>query len=225
MYEKNYSPKLLEIVRTQGYSAKRFKQDLSAGLTVSVISIPLSMALAIASGTTPDRGLFTAIVAGFLISFLGGSRFQIGGPTGAFVVVIFNIIAVNQIAWLALVPRLVASARRRGEYRRLPNVKSGACDRTIAKKTLSLLHEDRMRLDAARHGQIVKTVFSICLCTRLSLYLDNIGCGSTWSNCENCVFNLPLYSPFTIFVEYKMRTLRPFRIKGGVAVALTADKS
>ena len=92
MYEKNYSPKLLEIVRTQGYSAKRFKQDLSAGLTVSVISIPLSMALAIASGVSPAQGLYTAIVAGFFIAMFAGGRYQIGGPTGAFAIVILGVL-------------------------------------------------------------------------------------------------------------------------------------
>ncbi|MBL9096883.1 MAG: STAS domain-containing protein [Alphaproteobacteria bacterium] len=66
-----------------------------AGLTVAIVALPLSMALAIASGTSPDRGLYTAIVAGALISALGGSRFQIGGPTGAFVVVVFNVIQTH----------------------------------------------------------------------------------------------------------------------------------
>ena len=65
---------------------------MMAGLTVGIVALPLAMAFAIASGATPDRGLFTAIAAGFLISLLGGSRYQIGGPTGAFVVIVFNII-------------------------------------------------------------------------------------------------------------------------------------
>ncbi len=77
---------------SQGYGATPFIRDLLAGLTVGVVALPLAMAFAIASGTTPDRGLFTAIVAGFLISALGGSRYQVGGPTGAFVVIIFNVI-------------------------------------------------------------------------------------------------------------------------------------
>nr|WP_217807795.1 SulP family inorganic anion transporter [Oceanibacterium hippocampi] len=76
-----------------GYTPAHFRGDLIAGLTVAIVALPLAMALAIASGTTPDKGLVTAIVAGFLISALGGSRFQIGGPTGAFVVVVFNVIA------------------------------------------------------------------------------------------------------------------------------------
>jgi sulfate permease, SulP family len=86
-----YEPKLFTVLR-HGYGAADFRRDLIAGLTVSIVALPLSMALAIASGTTPDKGLHTAIVAGFLISLLGGSRVQIGGPTAAFVPVVFNVI-------------------------------------------------------------------------------------------------------------------------------------
>jgi SulP family sulfate permease len=82
-----FVPKLITVLR-QGYGVA----DLLAGLTVAIVALPLSMTLAIASGATPDKGLVTAIVAGFLISLLGGSRFQIGGPTGAFVVVVFDVI-------------------------------------------------------------------------------------------------------------------------------------
>lgn len=76
----------------EGYSKEFFWNDLIAGVTVGIISLPLTMAFAIASGVSPERGLFTAIVAGFLISLLGGSRVQIGGPTGAFVVIVFSIV-------------------------------------------------------------------------------------------------------------------------------------
>lgn len=87
-----FVPKLITVLR-EGYSFQAARSDLLAGLTVAIVALPLAMALAIASGTTPDKGLLTAAVAGFLISALGGSRFQIGGPTGAFVVVVFNVIA------------------------------------------------------------------------------------------------------------------------------------
>ena len=86
-----YEPKLFTVLR-RGYGAEDLRHDLVAGLTVSIVALPLSMALAIASGTTPDKGLHTAIVAGFLISLLGGSRVQIGGPTAAFVPVVFSVI-------------------------------------------------------------------------------------------------------------------------------------
>jgi SulP family sulfate permease len=87
-----FVPKLITVLR-QGYGIGDFRQDAIAGLTVAIVALPLAMALAIASGTTPDKGLVTAVIAGFLISALGGSRFQIGGPTGAFVVVVFGVIA------------------------------------------------------------------------------------------------------------------------------------
>ena len=86
-----YEPKLFSVLR-RGYGAADFRRDVVAGLTVSIVALPLSMALAIASGTTPDKGLHTAIIAGFLISLLGGSRVQIGGPTAAFVPVVFSVI-------------------------------------------------------------------------------------------------------------------------------------
>ncbi|MBO9698364.1 MAG: sulfate permease [Sphingopyxis sp.] len=86
-----YTPKLLTVFR-EGYSAATFRADAIAGLTVAIVALPLAMALGIASGASPDKGLITAVVAGFLISALGGSRVQVGGPTGAFVVVIFNVI-------------------------------------------------------------------------------------------------------------------------------------
>lgn len=89
-----FKPKLITVIR-EGYGWAHFQNDAVAGLTVAIVALPLAMALAIASGTTPEKGLVTAVVAGFLISALGGSRFQIGGPTGAFVVVVFNVIAVH----------------------------------------------------------------------------------------------------------------------------------
>ncbi|WP_243545131.1 SulP family inorganic anion transporter [Pseudodesulfovibrio tunisiensis] len=76
----------------KGYSLEKLGQDVLAGITVGIVALPLAMAFAIASGVTPDRGIFTAIVAGVFISLFGGSRYQIGGPTGAFVVILFNII-------------------------------------------------------------------------------------------------------------------------------------
>jgi SulP family sulfate permease len=86
-----YVPKLITVLR-RGYGIDDLRHDLIAGLTVAIVALPLAMALAIASGTTPDRGLHTAIIAGFLISALGGSRVQIGGPTAAFVPVVFSVI-------------------------------------------------------------------------------------------------------------------------------------
>ena len=86
-----FEPKLVSILR-HGYTLRDLRADAIAGFTVAVVALPLAMALAIASGTTPDKGLHTAIVAGFLISALGGSKVQIGGPTAAFIPVVFNVI-------------------------------------------------------------------------------------------------------------------------------------
>ena len=83
-------PKLVTTLK--GYDRPQFLADLTAGIIVGIVSIPLGIAFAIASGVPPERGLFTVIVAGFLISALGGSRVQIGGPTGAFVVIVFGIV-------------------------------------------------------------------------------------------------------------------------------------
>src|SRR5881396_328642 len=84
-------PKSILLLR--GYDRHKFLSDLIAGVTVGLVALPLAMAFAIASGVPPEAGLYCAIVAGFVISALGGSRTQIGGPTGAFVVVVFGIIA------------------------------------------------------------------------------------------------------------------------------------
>ena len=90
-YLRMFQPKLLTVLR-EGYSLATLKADAIAGLTVAIVALPLAMALAIASGTTPEKGLYTAIIAGFLISALGGSRVQIGGPTAAFIPVVFVVI-------------------------------------------------------------------------------------------------------------------------------------
>src|SRR5215216_7328317 len=83
-------PKLFTTLKT--YDRRQLGADLTAGVIVGIVALPLAIAFAIASGVTPDRGLYTAIVAGFLISALGGSRVQIGGPTGAFVVIVYGIV-------------------------------------------------------------------------------------------------------------------------------------
>ncbi len=85
-----FTPKLFDAL--QGYTRQRFYQDVGAGITVGVVALPLAMAFAIASGLKPEAGLFTAIIAGFLISALGGSRVQIGGPAGAFIVIVYGIL-------------------------------------------------------------------------------------------------------------------------------------
>ncbi|MDE6392772.1 MAG: sulfate permease [Muribaculaceae bacterium] len=96
----DFHPALMAAMK--GYSFSKFKQDLTAGLVVGIIAIPLAIAFAIASGVTPAVGLVTAIVGGFLVSAFGGNTVQIGGPTGAFIVIIYNIIALYGLEGLAL---------------------------------------------------------------------------------------------------------------------------
>lgn len=92
MKNKTFEPKIITVLR-EGYSFSRFLNDLLAGIIVGIVALPLSIAFAIASGVKPEQGLITAFVAGLLISILSGSRVQIGGPTGAFIIIIFNIVA------------------------------------------------------------------------------------------------------------------------------------
>ena len=82
-----YQPKLIAILR-EGYGWDKFRKDVLAALTVAIVALPLSMAIAVASGVSPERGLYSAIVGGFVVSLLGGSRYQIGGPAGAFIVLV-----------------------------------------------------------------------------------------------------------------------------------------
>jgi len=98
---KLYRPKLATIL-AEGYRLDDLRRDAMAGLTVAIVALPLSMAIAIASGVSPDRGLTTAIVGGFLVSALGGSRFQIGGPAGAFIVLVSATVAKFGIDGLVL---------------------------------------------------------------------------------------------------------------------------
>ncbi|MEZ4746347.1 MAG: sulfate permease [Calditrichia bacterium] len=91
MSEKKLEPKLITVLR-EGYSFSHFSKDLTAGVIVGIVALPLAIAFAIASGVKPEQGLYTAIIAGFLISALSGSRVQIGGPTGAFIVIVYGIV-------------------------------------------------------------------------------------------------------------------------------------
>jgi SulP family sulfate permease len=110
-----YSPKLVTVLR-EGYGLADFRADLISGLTVAIVALPLSMAIAIASGVTPDRGLYTAVVGGFIVSLLGGSRFQIGGPAGAFIVLVSltagrhgldGVILATLMAWVLIAAGLL----------------------------------------------------------------------------------------------------------------------
>ncbi len=104
-YVELFTPKLVTIFR-EGYTASHLRADAIAGLTVAIVALPLSMAIAIASGASPAQGLYTAIVGGFLVSALGGSRFQIGGPAGAFIVLVAATVQAHGMDGLILATML-----------------------------------------------------------------------------------------------------------------------
>ena len=105
-------PKLVEVLK-EGYTTQKFFNDLMAGVITGIVALPLAIAFAIASGVSPEQGLYTAIIAGFIISALGGSRVQIGGPTGAFIVIVYGIVARYGFDGLALSKIGRASCRER----------------------------------------------------------------------------------------------------------------
>jgi SulP family sulfate permease len=113
-----FTPKLVTILR-DGYTSADFRADAVAGLTVAIVALPLSMAIAIGSGLSPDKGLFTAIVGGFVISALGGSRFQIGGPAGAFIVLIASIVERQGYDGLVLATLMAGMMMMAGGFLRL----------------------------------------------------------------------------------------------------------
>jgi len=95
-----FRPKVFDTLKN--YNRQQFSRDLMAGLIVGLVALPLAIAFAIASGVSPEKGLYTAIVAGFIISALGGSRVQIGGPTGAFIVIVYGIVQMHGINGLII---------------------------------------------------------------------------------------------------------------------------
>ncbi len=98
---KLFNPKLFSLLKA-GIDKKQISNDVMAGIVVGIVALPLAIAFAVASGVSPDKGLITAIVAGLLISFLGGSRVQIGGPTGAFIVIVYGIVETHGIGGLII---------------------------------------------------------------------------------------------------------------------------
>lgn len=116
-----YVPKLATLLRA-GYGLSDLRADAVAGLTVAIVALPLSMAIAIASGVGPERGLYTAIVGGFLVSMLGGSRFQIGGPAGAFIVLVASTVHLHGIEGLVLATFLSGLMLAAGGLLRLGNL-------------------------------------------------------------------------------------------------------
>jgi sulfate permease, SulP family len=100
-----FIPKLWTVLH-ENYGKSDLRADVIAGLTVAIVALPLSMAIAIASGVTPDRGLYTSIVGGFIVSALGGSRFQIGGPAGAYIVLVWTTVQTHGVDGLIIATML-----------------------------------------------------------------------------------------------------------------------
>ena len=96
----DFQPVLFDTLKN--YNKEKFFADLMAGIIVGIVALPLAIAFGIASGVSPEQGLVTAIIAGFVISFLGGSNVQIGGPTGAFIIIVYGIIQQFGISGLAI---------------------------------------------------------------------------------------------------------------------------
>jgi SulP family sulfate permease len=100
-FAEQFTPKLVTVLR-EGYGRRELAADAVAALTVAIVALPLSMAIAIASGVAPERGLYAAIIGGFLVSALGGSRHQIGGPAGAFIVLVAGTVATHGVEGLLI---------------------------------------------------------------------------------------------------------------------------
>ena len=119
--QREFEPKLVTVLR-EGYSRRQFARDVAAGIQVGIVALPLSLALAIASGVRPEQGLFTAVVAGFLISALGGSRVQVGGPTGAFIVLVYGVVQTHGYDGLAVATMMAGGIMILMGFARLGNV-------------------------------------------------------------------------------------------------------
>lgn len=103
----DFHPRLFSALKN--YSKEKFMADLMAGIIVGIVALPLAIAFGIASGVSPQQGLITAIIGGFIVSFLGGSSVQIGGPTGAFIVIVYGIIQSFGIEGLAIATAMAES--------------------------------------------------------------------------------------------------------------------
>lgn len=101
MKNKEFIPKLFTLIK-KGISKQQLSKDVLSGIIVGIVALPLAIAFAIASGVSPEKGLITAIVAGLIISILSGSRVQIGGPTGAFIIIVFGIVQEHGVDGLTI---------------------------------------------------------------------------------------------------------------------------
>ena len=158
-----YRPKLVTVL-TEGYGRLALRRDALAGLTVAIVALPLSMAIAVASGVSPDRGLYTAIVGGFMVSALGGSRFQIGGPAGAFIVLVAATVArfgveglILTVMLSGLMLALLGALRLGGHIRHIPHAVTVGFTAGIAVTILASQLKDLggLRLTGAEPGPVL----------------------------------------------------------------------
>ena len=178
-------PKLFTCLE-EGYTLKIFARDLMAGSIVGIVALPLAIAFGIASGVTPEQGLYTAIIAGFLISFLGGSRVQIGGPTGAFVVVVYAIVQEHGYSGLAMATMmagvflvLMGFVRMGGVIKFIPYPMTVGFTSGIALIIGVSQLKDFLGLTIAKG--------SAGFLHQLGMYAENIGTLAPWSVATGCL--------------------------------------
>lgn len=194
-----YLPKLVTVIR-EGYSVRLFRQDAIAGLTVAIVVLPLSRAIAVASSVSPDRGLYTSIIGGIAVSALGGSRFQIGGPAGAFIVLVAATVAQHGIERLLLAVLL-----------------SGIALTIIGASRLgSLIRYIPHPVTAGFTAGIAVTILASQLKDLGGLHLDGTEPGPFFPKMAALAFALPTATPAaaalgiaTAAVIFVMRRLRP----------------
>ncbi|AWV19924.1 MULTISPECIES: SulP family inorganic anion transporter [Methylobacteriaceae] len=164
-----YKPKLVTVL-AEGYGVAVLRRDVMAGLTVAIVALPLSMAIAVASGVSPDRGLYAAIVGGFVVSALGGSRFQIGGPAGAFIVLVSATVArfgvdgtLLAVLLSGLLLTLVGAFRLGSLIRHIPHAVTVGFTAGIACTILAsqLKELGGLKLDGAEPGPVIPKLVAI----------------------------------------------------------------
>ncbi len=168
-FRELFTPKLVTVLR-EGYGFSHLRKDVLAGLTVAIVALPLSMAIAIASGVSPDRGLYAAIIGGFIVSLMGGSRFQIGGPAGAFIVLVAAIVAREGVdgfllaTFMAGIILALVGMLRLGTYiKYIPHPVTVGFTAGIAVIIFASQLRDLfgLRLDGAEPGEIVEKIQSL----------------------------------------------------------------
>jgi sulfate permease, SulP family len=189
-----FRPKLLTTF-SEGYDFAKFRKDALAALTVAIVALPLSMAIAVASGVSPDRGLYTAIVGGFVVSVLGGSRYQIGGPAGAFIVLVAATTAKFGVPGLLLAVMLsgamltlIGALRLGSLIRHIPHAVTVGFTCGIAVTILASQLKDLggLRLMGAEPGPLIPKLLALAHALR-SLNISALGVGAA---CAAIIFVL-----------------------------------